>query len=101
MDLTVGQLKAKLEAGDSLVLIDVREPYEHEAFHIGGQLIPLGQLAENIPALSAHQTDHIVLYCRSGSRSGMAAHLLRAAGFSHVSNLVGGMLAWEDQYGTR
>ncbi len=99
MDLSVAALKEKLEAGDPLVLIDVREPYEHEAFNIGGRLIPLGTLAESIPELDTHRSDHVVLYCRSGNRSGLAAHLLRAAGFTKVSNLIGGMLAWEQAFG--
>jgi len=96
MDITVQELKERMDAGDSnFVLIDVREPYEHEEFNIGGQLIPVGQVMAAIPSLEAHKDDEIIVYCRSGNRSGMAKMLMETAGFKNVKNLLGGMLAWQ------
>lgn len=99
MDITIQELKEKLERGDDFVLIDVRELHEHEDFNIGGKLIPIGSFMNAIPDLDAHKEEEVVLYCRSGNRSGMAEHLLRAAGFQNPRNLKGGMLAWLDYYG--
>ncbi len=94
MDISVQELKEKMDSGAPFVLIDVREPYEFEEFNIGGRLIPLGEFMANIPGLKDHQRDEIVVYCRSGSRSAMAQQLLMGEGFSNVRNLTGGMLAW-------
>lgn len=99
MDITIQELKEKLDKGEEFVLIDVREPHEHEEFNVGGKLIPIGTFMNAIPDLEEHQEEEVVLYCRSGNRSGMAEHLLRAAGFKNPRNLKGGMLAWLDQYG--
>ncbi len=99
MDITIQELKEKLDKGEEFVLIDVREPHEHEEFNVGGKLIPIGTFMNAIPDLEEHQDEEVVLYCRSGNRSGMAEHLLRAAGFKNPRNLKGGMLAWLDQYG--
>jgi rhodanese-related sulfurtransferase len=52
-----------------------------------------------IPELSAHKDDEVIVYCRSGNRSGMAKQLLVASGFSNVKNLLGGMLAWRENFG--
>lgn len=99
MDITVQELKQKIESGDDFVLIDVREPHEHEEFNVGGQLIPVGTFMAAIPDLEEHKTDEVVVYCRSGNRSSMAKHLLEASGFSNVRNLTGGMLAWRENFG--
>ncbi|MEM1216356.1 MAG: rhodanese-like domain-containing protein [Bacteroidota bacterium] len=99
MDITVQDLKTRLDAGeDNFVLIDVREPHEHEAFNIGGQLIPVGGIMGAITDLAPHQNDEVVVYCRSGARSGMAQGVLQQAGFKNVRNLTGGMLAWQDAF---
>jgi rhodanese-related sulfurtransferase len=100
MDITVQELKQRLEAGDnSFVLIDVREPYENSEFNIGGQLIPMGSVMGAIPELQAHKDEEVIVYCRSGNRSGMAKQLLVASGFTNVKNLLGGMLAWRENFG--
>ena len=99
MDITVQQLKEKLDKKEAFVLIDVREPYENEEFNVGGQLIPIGSFMAAIPTLEEHRNDEIVVYCRSGNRSGMAKQLLMAAGFANVRNLLGGMLQWRDVFG--
>jgi rhodanese-related sulfurtransferase len=99
MDLTAQELHNKLKSGDNVILLDVRESWEHEDFNIGGQLLPVGTLMNSFWELEDHKDDEIVVYCRSGARSGMAQALLQAQGFSKVRNLTGGMLAWRDTFG--
>lgn len=96
MDISVQELKQRMDAGESnFVLIDVREPYEHEEFNIGGQLVPVGSVMGAIPSFEEHRDDEIIVYCRSGNRSGMAKMLFEASGYKNVRNLTGGMLAWQ------
>ncbi len=96
MDISVKDLKARLDAGDqNFVLIDVREPGEHEAFNIGGELIPVGTIAGAVGDLEDHKDKEVIVYCRSGARSGMAQGFLQQAGFKNVRNLTGGMMAWQ------
>lgn len=96
MDATTKEIKDRQAAGDTdFVLLDVREDYERSEFNIGGIHIPLGELTASFDRLMHHREDEIVVYCRSGKRSGMAAHLLGQAGFENVRNLEGGMLAWQ------
>ncbi len=100
MDIDVKELQQRLANNDEIVLIDVREPHEHQEFNIGGQLIPLGNIPSVVEDLEEHMEDEIVLYCRSGNRSGMAQHFLQQLGFTKVRNLEGGVLAWIDAFGT-
>ncbi len=99
MDITVQELKKKLDNAEAFIFIDVREAHEHEEFNIGGDLIPLGQVMDSIPGLDEHKGDEIVVYCRSGNRSAMAQSLLESAGFSNVRNLTGGVVAWQEAFG--
>ena len=99
MEITVQDLRQKLEAGEQFVFIDVRESWEYEEFNLGAQLIPLNTLVNSMYELDEHKDDLIVLHCRSGSRSGMAQGLLLANGFKNVLNLKGGILAWQETYG--
>lgn len=99
MDINVQDLHARLSSGEKVPLLDVRETYENEEFNIGGTLIPLGEVAANANSLPIDKDQELVVYCRSGKRSGMAQQLLQQAGFSNVRNLEGGMLAWMDAYG--
>ena len=92
-DITVQELKEKMDAQEAFVLIDVREPYEHEAFNVGGQLIPMGKFPAVLDELEAHRRQEIVVYCRSGRRSGIIKEMMAQAGFDKVRNLEGGMLA--------
>lgn len=98
MDITVQELKEKLDNGENIVLVDVREPYEHEEFNVGGQLFPLGDIMNAIIALDDHKADEIVVYCRTGRRSGMAQQMLQGAGYQNVRNLLGGMVAWQESF---
>ncbi|MCB0528865.1 MAG: rhodanese-like domain-containing protein [Saprospiraceae bacterium] len=99
MDITVQELRQKLESGEKFVLLDVREPWEYEEFNLGGRLIPLGDLMNRMWELDEHKNDEIVVHCRSGSRSSMAQSLLQGSGFGNVRNLSGGIMAWENAYG--
>ncbi len=99
MDINVTELKIRIDSGDTdFVLIDVREPGEHEAFNVGGTLIPVGTIAGALDELKQHSEKEVIVYCRSGARSGMAQGFLQQAGFKNVRNLTGGMLAWQNAY---
>jgi rhodanese-related sulfurtransferase len=98
-DINVTELKAKRDAGEDFVLIDVRETYEWDEFNIGGTLIPLGTLPGKLPDLEMYKDKEIVIYCRSGNRSGNAKMYLEQNGFTKVRNLLGGMLDWRDTFG--
>lgn len=96
MDITVQELKQRLDAGENdFVLIDVREPIEREEFNIGGLHVPLGSLSQSLVELDEHKGQEVIVYCRSGNRSGMAAGFLKQNGFQNARNLLGGMLAWQ------
>jgi adenylyltransferase/sulfurtransferase len=89
------ELKAKLDAGDDIFILDVREPHEYQICNIGGHLIPLGDLPARMNELDSSR--EIVVHCRSGVRSAKAVTLLRQAGFGKVTNLAGGILGWSDK----
>jgi adenylyltransferase/sulfurtransferase len=92
-DMTALTLKASIDAGEKVVLVDVREPYEYELCHLkGARLLPLGQLPARMVELD--KEGEIVVYCHVGVRSTQAVSILRRAGFSNVRNLRGGIDAW-------
>jgi adenylyltransferase/sulfurtransferase len=95
--ITVEALKAKLDAREDIFVLDVREPHEVPIANIGAPLIPVGEIEKRIGELEPHRNDEIVVHCRSGARSQKAALALKAAGFTNVSNLTGGILAWADK----
>jgi rhodanese-related sulfurtransferase len=99
-NITVEELKNRLDKGEKLLIIDVREPYEFAEFNIGGRLIPLGELQGKLTDLEEHADDEIIVYCRSGARSAAAQGFMMKNGFSNVRNLSGGMLAWMDRFGS-
>jgi len=91
--ITPEELKEKLERGERIILLDVREPVEYEICRLeGATLVPLSKLPEYVNRLS--QTEDIVVYCHTGMRSAMAVKLLRDLGFTRVKNLAGGIDAW-------
>lgn len=97
MDATIKEIKDRQAANDkNYVLLDVREDYERAEFNIGGIHIPLGDLMGSFEKLASHKDEEIVVYCRSGKRSAMAAQLLGQSGFKNVRNLEGGMIAWQN-----
>ncbi len=99
--ITVEEVRAKLDAGEKLNIVDVREPHENAEFNIGGSLIPLGKIqAMQIEELEDFKDEELIVYCKSGNRSGQACVILEAAGFKNVKNLAGGMLDWRAKYST-
>ena len=100
--ITVEELKAKLDSGESIHLVDVREPHEHTEFNIGGLLLPLGKLQTmQTDEIDELKDETIYLYCRSGNRSGQACLLLESMGFKNLVNVSGGMLAWQERIGNK
>ena len=95
--ITVEQLKAKLDAKEPVFVLDVREPHEYPIANLGAPLIPVGSIETRLNEIADHKNDEIVVHCRSGARSQKAAVALKAAGFTNVSNLTGGILAWADK----
>jgi sulfur-carrier protein adenylyltransferase/sulfurtransferase len=94
-EIQVEELKRRLDAGDDLFVLDVREPHEYQICNIGGHLIPLGDLPKRVSELDSSR--EIVAHCRSGVRSAKAVTFLQQAGFKKVHNLAGGILAWADR----
>ncbi|MEI7455669.1 MAG: rhodanese-like domain-containing protein [Nitrosomonadales bacterium] len=94
VDIDVTQAQAMNMQG--ALLLDVREPGEYTEAHApNAKLIPLGQLGARLDEISSYKDKPVVVMCRSGRRSAKAVHLLQEAGYSHVSNISGGILAWE------
>ena len=94
-EIQVEELKRRLDQGENIFVLDVREPHEYQICNIGGYLIPLGDLPKRVNELDTSR--EIVAHCRSGVRSAKAVNFLRQAGFKKVSNLAGGILAWADR----
>jgi len=97
-EIDVRELKRRLDQGDPLTLIDVREPGEWDIGNLGpygAKLIPMGELEQRMAEIDP--ADEVVLYCRSGARSGRVLEYMREQGYDRLWNLKGGMLAWSDQ----
>jgi rhodanese-related sulfurtransferase len=96
---TVEELKARIDTGENLLLLDVREPHEHADFNIGGTLLPLGQVQiMQVDEIEDWKDKEVIVYCRSGNRSGQACMILEQLGFANVTNLTGGMLDWQAKF---
>src|ERR1700720_210741 len=94
-EIQVEELKRRLDAGEDLFVLDVREPHEYQICNIKGHLIPLGDLPNRVHELDSSR--EIVAHCRSGVRSAKAVTFLQQSGFKKVHNLAGGILAWADR----
>ena len=94
-EIQVEELKSRLDSGEDVFVLDVREPHEYQICNINGYLIPLGDLPKRVHELDSSR--EIVAHCRSGARSAKAVDFLRQAGFKKVHNLAGGILAWADR----
>src|SRR5437762_11410507 len=94
-EIQVEELKRRLDAGEDVFVLDVREPHEYQICNIDGYLIPLGELPKRVHELDSSR--EIVAHCRSGVRSAKAVDFLRQTGFRKVKNLAGGILAWSDK----
>lgn len=93
-EITVKELKDRLDAGETPFLLDVRRQEEHDFVNIGGKLIQLDYLPDHLDELSDQKNEEIIVYCRSGARSGRAVQFLQSNGFDQAINLKGGVLAW-------
>jgi rhodanese-related sulfurtransferase len=92
-EITVQELKKKIDDKEDIQLIDVREEYEYEQVNIGGELIPLSTILENADKISHDKP--VIIHCRSGARSATAITALeRKFGYTNLYNLKGGILAW-------
>lgn len=84
--------------GGGVLLIDTREPHEYQEAHLeGGKLVPPGLLGDEIEAAAPDKSARTILYCRSGSRSALAAAQMEALGYTDVASMEGGILAWQEQ----
>jgi adenylyltransferase/sulfurtransferase len=93
--MSVKELKQRMDAGEDLFVLDVREPFEYQIANIGATLIPQGQVPQRLAEIDPAR--EIVVHCRSGARSQRIAEFLAASGYARVSNLAGGILAWSDE----
>jgi sulfur-carrier protein adenylyltransferase/sulfurtransferase len=91
-EISVEELKIRLDRKDDLFILDVREPNEYEVANLGGHLIPLSELPERVSELDSSQ--EIIVHCKSGVRSARAVKFLQHTGFKKIKNLVGGIDAW-------
>ncbi len=96
MTITALEVKKRLDAGEKLHIIDVREVYEFEESKIPTAVnIPLGTIPAQLAELENLKTEEVIMQCRSGQRSRVAQSLFMQAGFSNVKNMEGGILAWQ------
>jgi adenylyltransferase/sulfurtransferase len=98
-DMTPEELKRRLDAGEDLFVLDVREPNEYQICNLGGHLIPLNDLPKRVHELDSSR--EIVVHCKLGGRSAKAVDLLRQSGFHKVHNLAGGINAWAEKIDTK
>ena len=100
--ISVEELKAKLDSGEKINLIDCREPHEYEEANLGGRLIPLGKIQTmQIDEIEDLKDEEVYIHCRSGKRSQMACMVLDQMGFKDTYNVDGGILAWQEKYGNQ
>jgi sulfur-carrier protein adenylyltransferase/sulfurtransferase len=93
--LSVKDLKRRIDAGEDVFILDVREPYEYQIAQIGGKLIPQNDVPQRLAEIPRDR--EIVVQCRSGARSQRIAEFLKQSGYPQVVNLAGGILAWSDE----
>lgn len=99
-EITVEELKKRLDGGEQLNIIDVREPEEYAEYNLGVKLIPLGQIMNmQLDEIEDLKDEELIVHCRSGKRSMQACMILEQAGFTNTVNVTGGALAWYEKYG--
>lgn len=94
-EITVRELKEKMDNGEDIQIIDVREPFEYEMSNIGGENIPLAGIVIESDKIDTEKP--VIMVCRTGRRSGVAAMQLEQLGYSNVYNLEGGLVEWADR----
>ena len=98
-NITVEELKARIDAGEKINLIDCREPHEYAEFNIGGKLVPLGKIQTlQTEELDELKEEEVIVHCRSGQRSMMACMFLDTLGFTNTVNVTGGILDWQEKF---
>jgi rhodanese-related sulfurtransferase len=90
-DITVDELRQRKDATEKLNVIDVREVWEHQENNIGGLNIPLGTVPTRLGELESMKELEVIVYCRTGNRSGKVKQFLQQQGFNKVRNLLGGI----------
>lgn len=95
-DITVEDLKSRLDKKEKFVFLDVREEWEYEDDNLGAMNIPLADLPTRLDELESYKDSEIVVHCRSGARSMNAKKFLESKGFSKVRNTTGGILAYRN-----
>ncbi len=96
----VEELKARIDKGEPVNLLDVREDFERAEFNIGGKHVPLGKIQSmQFDDIDDWRDKEVIIYCRSGNRSGIAGLFMEQSGFKNTVNLTGGMLAWQGKFG--
>ncbi len=99
-NITVEQLKARIDAGEQLRVLDVREPSEYQEYNIGAKLLPLGKIqGMQTEEIEDWKDEEVIVHCRSGQRSMTAAMFMEMQGFKNVKNVLGGALAWREKFG--
>jgi adenylyltransferase/sulfurtransferase len=93
--ITVTELKRRIDAGEDLFILDVREPFEYQIANIGGKLIPQAEVPQRLSEIDRGR--EIVVQCKSGGRSQRIAEFLKQSGYPNVANLAGGILAWSSE----
>lgn len=91
----VRELKQRMDAGEDVQLIDVREPYEAQIAQIGGKLIPMNEVPQRLHEIDRHR--EVVVHCKAGGRSQKVAEFLRQNGYEKVANVAGGITAWSSE----
>jgi rhodanese-related sulfurtransferase len=97
-DITVEELKQKIDNKEDILVIDVREQWEYDEFNIGAVLIPLGTLAGSIDEYEEWTNKEVIVHCKSGMRSAAAKAFMVKQGFQQVRNLLGGVVAWQNKF---
>lgn len=99
-NITVEQLKARIDAGEKLHVLDVREPSEYNEYNLGAKLLPLGKIQSmQTDEIDDWKDEEVIVHCRSGQRSLTAAQYMEMQGFKNVKNVLGGAIAWREKYG--
>jgi adenylyltransferase/sulfurtransferase len=98
-EITVEELKQKLDARQDVFILDVREPNEYKICNLNGHLIPLNELPKRLQELDAakDKDTEIVVHCHRGGRSARAVAFLQQAGYKQAKNLKGGILDWANK----
>jgi len=98
-DISVIELKRRIDANEAINILDVREQYEFDEFNLKGKLIPLGELPGQLDEIADWKNEEIIVHCRSGKRSATAQQFLLQNGFTNVRNLNGGVIDWQLEFG--